>query len=100
MKTNEWRTLIRKLRKHFPVQGVVTVRRRPVRSDCGSTTFDGRTYHIRVNFNQSEQGQIDTLLHEWAHVCAIDEAYEHRGRWATLHGEIYDAWSREFEEVT
>jgi hypothetical protein len=28
MNTSEWRTLIRKLQKHFPVQGTVTVRRR------------------------------------------------------------------------
>lgn len=97
MKTCCWRTLIRNLRKHFPVQGKVTVVRRPVKSDCGLTTFNGNDYRVRINSNQEDQGQIDTLLHEWAHVRAIEEAYGHRGRWATLHGEIYDAWTRDFE---
>ena len=97
MKTCEWRALIRKLRERFPVQGTVTVLRRPVKCDCGLTTFNGNDYRVRINSDQSDQGQIDTLLHEWAHVCAIEEAYGHVGRWATLHGEIYDAWTRNFE---
>ena len=60
MKTSEWRSLIRNLRKHFPVQGTVTVCRRPVKRDCGLTTFDGSNYRVRVNSKQSDQGQIDT----------------------------------------
>jgi len=96
MKTSKWRALIRRLRKHFPVEAAVSVCRRPVKCDCGLTTFDGRTYRIRINSDLSEQAQIDALLHEWAHVAAIDEAYRHRGRWATVHGEIYDAFCRNF----
>ena len=96
MKTREWRALIRKLRKRFSVQGTITVLRRKVKCDCGLTTFNGCDYRVRINSDQSDQGQIDTLLHEWAHVCAIEEAYGHRGRWATLHGEIYHAWTKGF----
>lgn len=98
MTTREWRSLIHELRTHFPVQGTVTVVRRPVKCDCGLTTFDGSNYRIRVNSNQEDQGQIDTLLHEWAHTLAIDEAFEHRGRWAELHGIIYDAWCKGFPD--
>ena len=100
MTTSRWRTLIRSLREHFPVTGKVTVSRRPVQCDCGLTTFNGRGWRIRINANLSDVAQIDALLHEWAHVFAINEAYEHRGRWATVHGEIYDAWTRDFGAAT
>ena len=97
MKTSEWRALIRKLRKHFPVQGTVTVVRYPVNCDCGLTTFDGSNYRIRVNSKQPDAGLVDTLLHEWAHVRAIQQAYRHEGPWGVLYAEIYDAWTRNFE---
>ena len=97
MKTREWRTLIRRLRERFPVQGTVTVLRRAVKCDCGLTTFNGNDYRVRINSDQSDQGQIDTLLHEWAHVCAIEQAYRHEGPWGVLYAEIYDAWTRNFE---
>ena len=97
METQKFRAVIRCLRKHFPVtQRVKIVRRCITKGDTGLTTFDGNEYRIRIKSNQDSGGQLDTLLHEWAHVCAIEEAYEHRGRWATLFGEIYDAWTRDF----
>ena len=97
METRKFRALIRQLRKYFPVtQRVKVVRRRITKGDIGLTTFNGSEYRIRIKSNQDADGQLDTLLHEWGHVCAIEEAYEHRGRWATLFGEIYDAWTRNF----
>jgi len=53
-------------------------------------------FRIYVDSLGDPQSQVDTLLHEWAHVLAIEEAYEHRGRWSAFHGEIYDAWARDF----
>jgi hypothetical protein len=97
MKTREWRALIRNLRKHFPVSGTVTVRRRPIKRNCGLTTFDGCDYSIRINSNQPRTGQIDTLLHEWAHVLAIEQAYRHEGPWGVLFAEIYSDWTKNFE---
>jgi len=98
MKTREWRALIRKLRERFPVQGQVTVRRYPTKKDCGLTTFDGSNYRVRVNSDQPDGGQVDTLLHEWAHVRAIEQAYRHEGPWGVLYAEIYDAWTKDFEK--
>ena len=98
MKTCCWRSLLRKLRKHFPVQGTVKVIRYPVNCDCGLTTFNGRNYRIRINSNQPDAGLVDTLLHEWAHVCAIEEAYRHEGPWGVLYAEIYDTWTRNFDK--
>lgn len=98
MKTCCWRTLIRNLRKHFPVEGKVTIIRRRVKCDCGLTTFNGSSYRIRINSDQPDAGLVDTLLHEWAHVRAIEQAYRHEGPWGLLYAEIYDAWTRDFEK--
>ena len=96
MKTKEWRALIRHLREHFPVEQPVTVTRRKNLKGChGLTTFDGTRFHIRVQSSQERSGQIDTILHEWAHVCAIEEAYTHKSRWSTLFGEIYESWTKD-----
>ena len=101
MDTQAWRALIRQLRKNFPVTvPVKVVRRRTTTGSIGLTTFDGREYRIRVKSNQESDSQIDTLLHEWAHVCAIEEAYNHQGRWAGLYGDIYQAWENGFPVKT
>jgi hypothetical protein len=97
MDTGQWRALIRTLRNHFPVEGHVAVRRYPMKKNCGLTTFDGNDYHVRVNSDQPDAGQIDTLLHEWAHVRAIEQAYRHEGPWGVLYAEIYEAWAHGFE---
>lgn len=98
MNIKEWRALIRKLRKRFPVGCPVKVIRRAVKCDCGLTVFDGRRFRVRINALLDIQGQVDTLLHEWAHLLAIEEAYEHYGRWAEMHGKIYDAWQKGFKQ--
>ena len=36
-----------------------------MKKNCGLTTFDGNDYRVRVNSDQPDAGQIDTLLHEW-----------------------------------
>ena len=100
MNNTEWRALIRRLRKHFPVAGRVSVRRCPAKSYCGITRFDGNNYSIRIDSTQPRAGQIDTLLHEWAHVLAIEQAYRHEGPWGTLYASIYDAWVRDFKRDT
>lgn len=97
MKTNDWRALVRKLRKRFPVGSPVVVCRSPAKKNCGMTRFDGRTFRVRIASNQSIQGQVDTLLHEWVHVMAIDQAYRHDGQWGALFASIYDSWTKDFQ---
>ena len=99
MTTTKWRILVRQLRHNFPVVGgVVHVRRCPIKGCCGVTIFNGLDFRIRIDSKQAEQGQIDTLLHEWAHVLAIVQAYRHEGPWGTLYAEIYDLWTNDFED--
>jgi hypothetical protein len=99
MNTKEWRKLIGMLRKTFPVNGKVIVRRYPMKKTCGITRFNGSgEYRIGVGSNQPRVGQMDTLIHEWAHVLAIQQAYTHDGPWGVLFAEVYDSWSRDFGE--
>ncbi len=99
MNISEWRALLRSLRKRFPVSGTVRVVRRPLRKDCGRTVFNGcHGYRVTIDSIQPWQGQVDTLLHEWAHVRAIEQAYAHDGPWGSLFAEIYDAWTKDFQQ--
>ena len=98
MDTKKWRKLIRNLRKHFPVESPVRVVRMNVKGDPGITTFNGSSYRVRIQANQEWGSQVDTILHEWAHVCAIEQAYRHAGPWASIFGEIYTAYTKDFGE--
>ncbi len=74
--TSKWRSLIRDLRKRFPVESPVRVIRMSVKGDPGLTTFNGRSYRVRIQSNQDWGGQVDAILHEWAHVsvCSLSRA--------------------------
>ena len=98
METKKFRALVKQLRVSFPVSVPVRVRRSQAKKNCGNTTFDGGCYRIRIQSNQSTVSQIDTLLHEWAHVCAMEAAYRHEASWALLFGQIYNAWTKDFKE--
>jgi hypothetical protein len=95
MTTTKWRSLLKYLRTAFPVGCQVEVRRCN-RKECAVTIFDGRTYRIRINASQDTRGQQDSILHEWAHVCAIEQAYRHEGPWGQIFASIYESWSKEF----
>jgi len=92
-----WRKRVSALRKNFPVDGSVRVVRRPCKRLAGFTTTDGcGNYTIKIDSRLSWDAQIDTLIHEWAHVLAIAEAYTHRGRWTKHYADVYDFADREF----
>jgi hypothetical protein len=97
MTTVAFRRLLAYLRKAFPVGCGVNVRR-CVRKESASTTFDGRQYRIRINRLQDHRGQVDSLLHEWAHVRAIEQAYQHDGTWGQIFAKIYESWAQDFYE--
>ena len=91
METKEWRRLIKWLRATFPLSFPLTVKRAPSKRNHGVTSFDGNTIHIRVDSTQDHAGQIDTILHEYAHALAIDDAYTHKDNWGRLYAAIYTA---------
>ena len=97
MNNSEWRALVGALRKRFPVEQPVVVRRCQSKNNNGMTRFDGRTFRVRIASNQPRDSLIDSLLHEWAHVRMIDNAYRHDGQWGVVYAEIYNSWSNDFE---
>jgi hypothetical protein len=90
-----WRDTLRWLRKNYPVDAHVTVRRVRLVKNHGSTKYDGcGNYTVYISSNQDASQQIHTLLHEFAHVRAISEAYDHHGRWSEIYGDIYDSFMK------
>lgn len=67
-----------------------------MKKNCGVTAFDGTDYRIRIASNQPTSSQADALLHEWAHVSAIEEAYKHDASWGEMYTKIYRAWENDF----
>jgi len=98
MTTQKWRALVRNLRKCFPLDAPVRVSRRPAKKNHGITTFDGRAFRIYVNADQDKTGQVDTLLHEWAHALAISQAYAHGPQWSVNFAAIYTLWASNFKQ--
>ena len=94
MTTVEFRKLMKWVRKQCPIDTPVNVRRYPCKKRCAITRFDGSRFFIRIKSDQDRQGQIDALLHEWAHAGAINNSYKHEGEWPVIYGAIYTAWDR------
>jgi uncharacterized protein (DUF2344 family) len=96
MRDTEWRELIRKLRKSLPIDTPVSIRRVKLKADAGLTIFDGAKYVIKIASNQSFGVQIDSLLHEWAHALAMEEAYRHKANWGIHYAKVYESWEQNF----
>ena len=97
VKTQKWRALIRNLRRRFPIDGRITVTRCSCKKWCGICRTDGAgNFRIRINSSLDWSGQVDALLHEWAHVLAIEAAYKHDRQWGEFYTEIYRTWEDNF----
>jgi len=94
VKTKNWRALIRELRLRFPTESRVEVRRCPIRED-GELTIGVDVFRIYVNVKLDKTGQVDALLHEWAHILTIEKAaYLHEGAWGVAYAAIYSMWEK------
>jgi len=89
-KPPHWIEIIRLLKKIYPLY----IRRLTKMSNAGETYFDNIKYEIRINSLQSPDGQIDTLLHEYAHAKSIDDTLAHKGEWGKNYAEIYQNWEK------
>jgi hypothetical protein len=77
------------LRSHSTIDARVIVRRRPIKKLNGQVTFDGEDYYITVSSLIDSQAQAETLMHEWAHVLAIEEGYNHGETWGAMYSRVY-----------
>ena len=98
MNTKQWRRLLKQLREGFPISRRVKVRRRRIVKICGKSTFDGTMYYIEIDSGLMTESQVDTILHEWAHVRLMDAAFNHDARWGEMYASIYEFRERKLEE--
>ena len=91
MNVQQWRAFVKKVKKAMPVATPVHVRRYPAKKVDGITHFDGRCFRIRIDSKLDQAAQSDTLLHEYAHVVAINDAYEHKAHWGDIYSQLYTA---------
>ena len=96
MNTTEWRILLHELRTHAPTSCSVVIRRYPMKKNCGVTRFDGRKFQVRIDSGLSTVGQIDAILHEWAHVLAIEQGFLHKESWGSMFSKLYEIWAGNF----
>lgn len=90
MSDKRLKELAKFLRSEVPVSCPVYVRRNKFLSgDLGATTFNGRSFTIRIAKDATWQEQVDTLQHEWAHAVAIDRAFHHNDAWGIAFAEVY-----------
>ncbi len=93
----KWRKTLAWLRKHHPAwHRIVTRRVHPGkrRPCCGQTTFDGKRFLIEVDTRQDWTSQVDTLLHEWAHVKTWrgNDDDDHGEEWGIMFAKLYRGW--------
>ncbi len=95
--TKKWRALIRRVRKRFPTASVVHVCRRLLKTYDGHLTFDGESYLITISTRIDWEAQVESLLHEWAHVLTIESAWTHTDEWGITYAKIYRAYDSNFQ---
>ena len=97
MNNRDWGTVVRALKKRYPTERPLTILRRKRIGTEGVTFFSDRSFKIVIQKNQSDSSQIYSLIHELAHVRAIEQACQHKGVWGELHGAMIDEWMSEFQ---
>lgn len=89
MVTQEFRKIVAWLRKNFPIDSGVVVKRALSKKCHGITYWNGQQFYIRIDSQQDDASQIDALLHEWSHAVAINDAYNHREPWGIIYAKIF-----------
>jgi hypothetical protein len=60
--------------------------------DNGDLQLHGNTFKMRINSTKSNDVLVDSLIHEWAHVLAIEAGYRHEFAWGLAHADVYSVW--------
>jgi len=88
------------LKKEFPVDAPVTLyirktaicdKKRNLRYN-GWCSFNEKRYYITINRDDDSPTQVDTLMHEWAHLVAgwTEHGRDHSKKWGKAYADIYD----------
>lgn len=91
--------LILALLATYPLNADVTLEVLPIKGSLGRTWWDEELgkYRIQIESEQSARGQVDALIHEWAHAMVWDasqrtEDQGHDALWGVAYARAYRAW--------
>lgn len=83
------------LKKQFP-QYKVSVRRVKLKKAYGTWQVIDRKkkmFLIKIDKSATEGEQIDSLCHEWSHICQADNTFEglnqHHSAWGITYAKLY-----------
>jgi Zn-dependent peptidase ImmA (M78 family) len=83
------------LKKTYPDYRI-SVRRQKMKDYHGRWyKKDDGTYVILINRKDSQSVQMDTLLHEWAHVITDGLTTEHTVAWGMEYAKLYQLYEKE-----
>jgi len=90
----KWRRMLAWLRREFPLQRPVTVRRlRLLGDECGTCVLERQRFRLEIASNQCSTLQRDSLLHEWAHAMTwfgADAVRQFHGpEWGLAYAKLY-----------
>jgi Zn-dependent peptidase ImmA (M78 family) len=74
------------------VRWKVVVIRRKMKKNLGLASFDGEKFEIAISSNESKQEQVDIIMHEWAHILCMEQAYTHGGQWGDFYGKLHESY--------
>ena len=97
-------SLSRYLRKYAPTTVPIKIHLINIPKEsqsAGIATIGPKKAHIRIDNTMSRPTQIDTLLHEWAHIRVGWNIKEHTREFWIDHGRLYELylkWHKQHEE--
>jgi len=94
--TKDFRSILRFLRKNFPIECPVVIKRFPKKKECDTVRFNGKVYTVYIDSSLTRQELIDTIIHFYAHIMCIDSSYNHDAEWGKKYADIYSKFL-EFE---
>jgi len=85
------------LRKKFPTDLPVIVRRQKLEHNSGYCTKKDDKFIIKICNTLDENTQVLILVHEWAHILAWDaDGGDHGPSWGKCYARCWRAFSEDF----
>jgi len=94
-----YRKVVRFVKKEFPVDFPVSIRRLKLSDKLdGDCYFNETNFEIRINNQLPEHEAIETLIHEYAHVLSWKQCVNeyHGDQWGKFYSRIYRKFLKTF----
>ena len=87
--------VIRELRRDFPTDLPVIVKRKPLKDLIGIATKGSKCYYIYIDSSLDEDMAVYSLLHEWTHIHPYMMVGVDHGRdWGVRYAKIYQTYEK------